>query len=268
MVKRIILLSIILFIVSTIIILSSCEESISPELPKSETFFIPDIEYSTQTVKTGKSLKSGNALIASSDIQDWTTIFDSDLEVVALAYQEALSASSKSISNGRWLNSFEITPDFITYNVNLYSTKNSDQTIFWDMQFSVDNDFSDFSWLTGTQAADGNSGQWIIHKSPQDDTDFVQIDWILNPADNSVIVKYTNVEANSDEMGGYIFYGNNQDGDFNVFYDIYNKRVDNLIEIDYNNDFYNGRIRDFQTFQDSVWHCWDQNLTDVDCSVL
>ncbi|MBN2663394.1 MAG: hypothetical protein JXR68_07065 [Bacteroidales bacterium] len=268
MVKRITLLSIILFIVSTIIILSSCEESISPELPKSSTFFIPDIENSTQTIKSVFTEKSGNSLIASSDIQEWTSIFASDLEVVALAYEKALSTSPKNVSEDRWVLNFEIIPDFTTYNVSFYATKNSDQTIFWDMQFSVDGDFQDFSWLTGSQTQDGNSGQWVIHKSPQNDTDYLQIDWTFNPADNSVIVKYTNIEADSDDMGGYIYYGNNQDGDFNAFYDIYNKRVDNLIEIDYNNDFHNGRIRDFQIFQDSVWHCWDQNFNDADCSVL
>jgi len=260
--KTLILASIIIFFVSTIIILSSCEENLSPELPKSITVFIPNIDNSVQKI----NMSSSNVLIASSDIQEWTSVFFTDLEIVALAYQKALTASSESVASDKWVTSFELTPDFTTYSVNFYATKKTDQTIFWDMQFSIEGDFQNFSWMTGTTAKDGNSGQWVIHKSPQNDTEYLQIDWIINPVDNTVTVKYTNIDVASDDSGGYVFYGNNQVGDFNVFYDIYNKRVDNLIEIDYSDTFHNGRIRDYQEYQDSVWHCWDNNHIDIECN--
>ena len=62
-------------------------------------------------------------------------------------------------------------------------------------------------------------------------------------------------------MGDYIHYGITEDLVYDAFYDIYDNSADNLLKINYNTETREGSI-----YYNDLWHCWDNNLVDIDCA--
>ena len=248
----------------SLVFMSSCKKKTPPELPPESAFVLQDMEGDTS-----KSLSKSytNWFYAASDVIIWTTIIKVGLAVPVASYVEALKQEPRHVSGDKWLWEYSVDVAFATYNVKLYGEFNADKGVNWELYVSKNNDFQDFLWFTGSQNAEGTSGQWILYKSPDENHQLLQIDWTRNIDDNTGTLKYTNIEPDGAENGGYIYYGDDQSGDYNAFYDIYNKGKDNLTEIDYNTQFHNGRIKDYNVFKDSLWHCWDENYLDVDCEV-
>ena len=108
-------------------------------------------------------------------------------------------------------------------------------------------------------------GSWTIFHEPNNPTPWIGIEWHRNPTDSTADIKYTNIDPNSDENGGYIFYGTTSDSIYNAFYEIYNKGKNNTTSIKWNIETHEGRVRDLKHFGDNEWHCWDSNLEDIDC---
>ncbi len=246
------------------IFFTSCKKKTPPSLPPESAFIMSDMDSSQQkTYSDG----IGNWLYASTNVAVWTSLIKVGLAVPTAAYVEALKHEPTHVSGDKWLWKYDVNVGFATYHVKLYGTFNSEKGVDWQMEVSKEGGFQDFVWFTGTQNAEGTSGQWILYKSPDENHELLQIDWTRNNDNNTGSLKYTNIEPDGAENGGYIYYGNDQGGDYDAYYDIYNKGKDNLTEIDYNTTYHNGRVKDPQFFGDSLWHCWDENFFNVDCNV-
>lgn len=261
MTKRVTIASIVIFIISTILILTSCEDETTPELPEVSTIYIPDFNNSTQILKS----TSNNAYIALSGIKEWTSFVSSDLEILKLAYSKALTTNAKNFSNKRWGWKYSVTSDFDEYYVEFNATLNNDKTYSFDMQI-LNADEIMFKNLSGIMQLEGSSGRWFVYKSYTENSPCLQIDWSKDPANQKMNVKYSVIDEDSKNYGAYILFGNNQNGDYDVFYDIFDKQNDNLIEIDFSSNTNIGRVRSFNAFQDSLWHCWDEEFINHPCN--
>ncbi len=259
-------LAFLILTVFSVVFLSSCKKKTPPDLPPENAFVLNDMEGDTTNLKSMPE-GYGNWFIAAADVAIWTTIIKIGLAVPVTAYVEALKHEPTHVSGDKWLWEYTVNVGLATYTAQLYGEFNADKGVNWEMHISKSGGFQDFIWFTGSQNAEGTSGQWILYESPTENHQLLQIDWTRNLDDNTGTLKYTNIEPEGPENGGYIYYGNDQTGDFDAFYDIYNKGKDNLTEIDFNTKYKNGRIKDFNVFQDSAWHCWDENLLNTDCEV-
>lgn len=125
----------------------------------------------------------------------------------------------------------------------------------WEMKID------DFSWYTGKSHINNNSGYWILNESRNVPTPLLRIDWQKN-SDGTTNITYTNVKPNGPENGGYIAYGISS-GAYTRFYNIFNKGQNNLTSINWNHLYRNGRVKDANRFQDTLWHYWGTNLADT-----
>lgn len=135
------------------------------------------------------------------------------------------------------------------------------ETVNWSMYISKTSGlgtFSNFLWYTGTSRFDNTSGSWTLNDRATDNP-YIQIDWHKN-ADGTSDIKYTNVVPNGNENGGYIKYGLVNDTAYDAFYTIYNKGLNNLVNIEWHRTKHDGRIKDPLAFGNSEWHLWNTLL--------
>lgn len=135
----------------------------------------------------------------------------------------------------------------------------------WKMTISKTGDYTNFEWYTGVSRLDGTEGTWTLNLDPDNPTPFLYIEWEHNYADSTASLKYTNIIPGNAENGAYIHYGITADTTYDLFYDIYGKGLDNLTKIQWNYETKAGRIQDEHYYSDTDWHCWDENLDDIDC---
>ncbi len=252
----------ILLVLSISAVFTSCKKE-APVLPPENAFVISALDSNSQK-KFSDSYS--NWIYASTDVAIWTTILKVGLAVPVTAYVKALQEKPRHVAGDKWLWEFSVPVLLSNYNIQLYGKFNDTKGVDWQMYVSQVGGVQDFLWFTGTQNAEGTQGKWILFKSPAANHQLLQIDWTRNIGENTGTIKYTNIEPESTENGGYISYGNNQAGDYNAFYKIYNKGKDNLTQIEYNTKLHNGRIYDYNVFQDSLWHCWDTQHLNISCN--
>jgi len=137
--------------------------------------------------------------------------------------------------------------------------------IQWDMYISREGGFTDFNWFSGVSHASGTSGTWALNKSPDDPTEFLDIEWSRASSGDTHDLKYTIVETGADGYGNYIEHGWTEATPYNAYYNLYNSNTQNLTEIQWNRTTKAGRTADDQHFGDPDWRCWDEDLENADC---
>ena len=237
----------------------------APAIPPENSFVLQSFDGDT-TSKVAPGIWHQNWGLAASNVFVWTTITTVVMAVPVAAYKTALSQEAHHVSGDKWVWEYSVGLGFKVYTARLYGETFEDKVV-WEMYISLQNDFKDFLWFSGTQNIEGTAGQWIIYESPTKNNELLQIDWTKNVDDETGTLKYTNIKPEGAENGGYIYYGNDQEGEYNAFFDIYNKGQDNLIEIDINTTHNNGRIKHFNYYLDNLWHCWNSSLIDEVCDV-
>lgn len=251
-------------LVSGVFTFSSCKKKSAPAIPPESTFVLQNIDGDT-TAKSHPEFLYQNFGHAALKVGFWTAISSVALIVPVTAYQKALEQDPQHVEGTKWVWEFQFGVGFNIYTVQLFG-ETLDDKVEWELHVSLPDVFDDFVWYTGTHDLDGTEGQWILYKSPSEDVPFIQIDWTHNDANNTGTIKYTNIEPEGTENGGYIFFGNGQDGDYDAFYDIYNKGIDNLTEIEFNTTANNGRIKSPNFYFDDAWHCWNEQFLDDYCN--
>ena len=216
--------------------LSSCkkeEEQTQPQLPPEGAFVMDFNDFKNDKKIFEDSKTTANWGWSAIHVAVWNTIITAGLVVPVTTYVEALKQTPQHHSGTTWLWEYSVPVGFKTYTSQLYGTI-ADSQVEWEMQISEEEGFQDFIWYTGTHNVEGTQGQWILYKSPTENYKYLQIDWTFNKEDSTGTLKYTNIVQDGPENGGYIYYGNDQEGDLDAFYDIFNKGKSQLVEIEWN----------------------------------
>ena len=246
--------------------LSSCkkDDEPAPQLPPQSSFVMNFDEFSSSddTLAQRELLTYQNWGHAYSLVAGWNAIISVGLAVPVASFLEAFNHEAvyhPDESNWTW--SYNVSYAGQSYEAELTGYLEAD-SIVWEMRVSG-NSFSDFLWYRGKSHTDRTGGYWILMDNPSNPQPLLKIDWYQD-FDGSAGLRYTNVVPGGPENGGYIFYGTTT-GNFDRFYNIYNKGQDNLTEIEWNHTNLNGRIKDPGYYENHDWHCWDTNLQDIIC---
>ncbi len=242
-----------------IFVFSSCDQSQPPETPDVSTLFLPEIEEYTT-----KNSDNENFFHASTSVIEWSSILESDFNIVKKAFLLIIETEPKKEHQSKWVWNYKLSLDNKEYDIEFSANVMADKTVLWEMKVSDNENYQNFLWLFGSQNENASAGQWILYEKPSNNVEYLQIDWTYNFDDNTYTLKYSKIKPETQDNGSYILFGNDQDGDYDIYYDIYHSNIENYIEIDFNSVNQTGRIKDFQYFQDSLWHQWDENQNDID----
>ncbi len=262
------LLSLMAAFLILLISLGSCEEEndnneTAPSLPPEASFVMPFDAFSSTSgdMKTSELQGNVNWVTAATQVTVWNVFISIGMAIPTIAFLEAFNHEAVyDVETNKWLWSYNVPHHTV-----VLSGKVESDSVYWEMQLSKADVFSDFVWYTGTSHINGSGGYWIINENPEETSPLLRIDWNRDSSNETGDIKYTNVQPGGAENGGYIHYGSNTDTDYNRYYNIFNKGQDNLTEIKWNNETHNGRIKNPAAFKDEIWHCWGTDLVDMDC---
>lgn len=242
----------------------SCEtiDDTPPEIPALSTFSMDFSDFSSNSKDF--SLTSGNWAYSAINVGIWNTLITVGLAVPVASYVEAFNHEAVYDTDEQYFTwSYNFNVWIVPYEAVLTGFVRGDSA-FWNMDIKAVSENVGFSWYHGASHLNGSGGYWILNENPQIVAPLLKIDWERNDQDEVGSIKYTNIQPDGRENGGYIHYGL-VDGDLDAFYSIYNKGENALVNIEWSREFKNGRVMSPVYFSDEVWHCWDTQLLDVDC---
>jgi len=265
--KKLLIYSVVIGFILSIGVVSCKKENNdpAPDLPPESSFIMdfsgfsnPDDTLSSRGIATYQNW--GHAY---TNVVVWSTIIKVGLAVPVAAFYESFNHEAVyHPDENNWTWSYNFTAVGVVHEAELTGFIVSD-TVNWEMRITKDGQYNDFLWYTGKNSFDRSGGYWILNENPTNPNEMLRIDWTYDGGGIGDI-KYTNIIPGGAENGGYIYYGT-QTGDMTRFYDIYNKGLDNLTEIEWSHIDYHGHVKDPNKFGDSDWHCWDTTLQDVIC---
>ena len=247
-----------------LISLQSCNKDLgtAPELPPESSFVTDFSDFDDSKILLDTTYVNWGH--SAWNVAVWNAIITKGLAVPVASYVEALKNHEAVYqSDNTWLWEYSFTVGASSYIAKLFGTI-KENTVDWEMFITKTGVYEDFLWYSGTSFLDGSSVNWVLYNKPGDPTELLSIEW-NRTTENTGNIKYMNIVPGGPENGGYIKYGNDSDTDLNAYYLIYNKGADNLTEIEWSQTNKNGRVKDENKFGNTEWHCWDENLIDIDC---
>ena len=256
-----------------IIILVVCtkeEDEDSPEIPPVFSFVMDFSDFSNNKKSMpGDDIIANytklNWAFAATNVVVWNVVLTINLAIPVAAFVESFNHTPEYQSNGLWIWSYSYSILGAIYTAKLQGTLTS-TSVEWEMYISKEGDYTDFLWFTGESNLTATEGSWTLYYLSTIPTPYIQIDWHRS-ADQTGIsdIKYTNITPGGSEYGSYILYGLDYGALLDAFYDIYLASKTNLTEIEWNRTDKDGRVRDSIHFGDTLWHCWNSTLDDIDC---
>lgn len=261
-----IILSVIIF---SLILISSCSDknsiqsnSSAPAVPPKSSMVMgvdqfPDTSSHSNLQKVeGTYANWGWAAL---NVAVWNSILAVTLAVPVAAFLESFNHQPVLQPDGSWLWAYDVNVSGTVYHAKLFG-QTVQQGISWRMLVSKEGAYTDFEWFTGFSNLPATEGTWQLNRDPGDPNAFLAIEWQRNAQDSTGSIKYTKVQT-----GGFIYYGKTTDPIYDAFYQIFNAEQNNETDIKWNIGNKNGRVNDQLHFGNTDWHCWDENLQDIDC---
>lgn len=263
------LLFILVIVAATLIIFACKDDSTNPEdqppdIPPLSTFQMdfgafPDT--SDALAKPLEPLTRFNWSYAAFNVGLWNLIITLNAATPVAAYAAAFQHTPVQQEDGTWVWTYSVGE---VYTAELHGDLNA-EGVDWEMYISKTGEYSDFLWYSGHNNLTLTEGSWTLYKNHDEPDSLLSIVWHRITDNSRADVKYTNVQPGGDEYGGYIFYGIDPDSTYDAFYNIFNAGQEQLTNIQWNLDTHAGRIMAPHSYEDSLWHCWDETLDDVDC---
>jgi hypothetical protein len=257
------------FAASTLL-LSGCKKdktgNKAPELPPKSGFVMnfSDFETPNDTVKSGLGVTSYNNWGYSYlNVAGWNVLLTVGLAIPVSSYVEAFHHDAVYHSDaGNWTWSYNFNVGNIPYEAELTGALASD-SVSWEMRITKGIEFNHFLWYHGKSDILQTGGYWILKENPASPNNLLKIDW-NNNTNATGSIRYTNIKPGAAENSGYIFYGSKLN-ELDRFYNIYNKGLNNLTQIEWSSTLKNGHVKDAHQYQNADWHCWNTNLLDMVC---
>ena len=216
---------------------------------------------SAQSINT-QAVTYQNFIQATAQVTVWSTLLKIGLAVPVAAFTESFRHPADLRADNVWVWSYAVTINGVIHTVELHASV-SDELVDWELYVTKPGSYLDFNWISGSSKRDGSGGNWLLRESPEAPQPLLDIQWTRDTQYRIAQVTYTNVRPGDAENGAYISYGVNDNTDYNVFFDIYQKAAGNLIEIDWHRLAHNGRIKNPAFFGDMDFHYWNALLQDV-----
>jgi len=257
-------------VLSLIVVLASCDstnennQDPQPVLPP-EYSMAPDFEdFETEGNQRNQSIE--NWFYAAVNVSVYSAILQGGLAVPVAAFKATISQDPfYDTDAGVWTWESSFSANANDFSIRLTADV-EDGTANWTGYISSSaNNVDDFVWFEGESTVDGNSGSWTLFESPQNPAAWISTEWSRNEERTQGNANFT-IEKEGDLEGSYIYYSKDDAADLNRSVEISNTQSGDLIEIHWSSELKFGRVKSEGYFNDAVFHCWDEDLQDVNCT--
>jgi hypothetical protein len=223
-----------------------------PELPSQESFMM---DMSLFEEGEGMALRQQGGVgwgAASACAESWTFMSSGYMQGPMMGfgammhdephYDEDKGAWVWTSANMHMMNAFE-----------LHGRPEGDE-VHWEMWMTA-HDGENFLWCEGQMGMDGSWAEWHLNKSADEPQTYLTIQYQKNAEEGTPSLTYSSTNGN------YIAFGEMAEGDFVLYYHIYDARQEQLFIIEWNRETKAGRL----TTAENETHCWNSSREDVDC---
>lgn len=256
-------------LVACLAITISCEKKEkngdAPMLPPVSTL-VPDLDDIMEAYQPEKSTQVegptyNNISMAILAITYWNAHLVVGLALPVASFTAAVNQEPERLDNDTWLwtYDFEYPEGEIIYTAELTADVVED-LVYWEMRI-IQGEVLDFVWYTGVSNVIATEGTWTLYDNPEDNNEFIYIDWEVDYEAETFTVNYENIRTEDQYEGSYIEYGTADA--VNFYYEVYDSYEDVTYTILYNSDTNEGSISDgVET------GCWNEYFQDVSCDPI
>jgi hypothetical protein len=247
-------------------VIISCKKDEIPPVPKLTPTGSFSMEFNDYNNGKSAYLLKENWLYSSANVSVFSIIASATMAVPTLAFNESFKHTPTFVGDMTWQWSYEFQGVDATYTAKLNGITEKKQTVKWEMYIDKTgaNSFTNFLWFDGT-TTDSTAASWVVYENPALPTPVLNIDWTSNADHSESTLKYTNVSTKAENRNSYIEFGKRPEDVFNRFYNIYLKNENATINIEWNSDNKNGRVKSPNYYKNDSWHCWNEQLQDAWC---
>lgn len=249
-------------------------EAQAPDLPPQSSFIMPMGQFDTagHTLKAEpvgqQALTVQNWFHAAVNVVGWSAAVGFTMAVPTASFVASFGATPSYQGDGWWAWSYNFTALSANYSAKLKGRIVAD-SVEWQMYITKQGTYTDFLWYSGANDIPATGGWWILKREPTTPVDWLRIDWSRDTTNSTAEISYMIVESGAVNEGSYIHYGTTVGGDYDRFYTIHSEEfvpdLPRTINIEWNSVDENGRVQDANYFYDTLWHCWNDSLQDIDC---
>ena len=261
----------VLLVALILITSNSCKKDDKDELPVLPPVdaLLMDFSFFEDSIHQNKSavLSYENFAYAVFNVAVWNAAALLTVALPVAAYAEAFNHEAVYLGDNSWQWLYSVTVNQATYSVKLVSDRISNEEFTLKMIVSKSGigGFENFTWFEGTIRYDRTSAIWNLYQSPDIAYPVLNVSWTMDWEQEIYTIKYLCTNPAVDLHGGYIEHGVTKDTDFDAYYTI--SFPANTINIEWNRTTKAGNVKSMEHFGDANWHCWDENLLDVNCGV-
>lgn len=277
-----------LALASSITLIQSCQKeslddsltAVAPQLPPLESFVMPftgfksadtprvagETEILTTRSGEGGPATYANWFHAAANVLVWNVVLSVSSSIPVASFAEAFNHRPVSIGDGAYLWTYNFNVGRDAFQANLTGRYvNNEGDVEWTMKIAQIGGFGELVWYTGVTSRDNSEGSWTLYHDPQNYRPFIGIKYQKNDTDEQYSIRYTNIDPNDPANGHYIEFRTHPNANYNRAYDVYQGSNTKFLQIEWNEPGVYGRVKDPSRFGDNEWHCWNNELKDVDC---
>jgi len=246
-------------------------DTVAPELPPMQSFIMPFTGFedadTTGIIEQSNNRSVGtyrNWFYAATNLVIWHTAVTVNMALPLASFAEAFNHDPVYAGNGIWKWSYDVNDNGNVFLCVLSGQFISDEEIQFDMHVSKAGGFNSVHWYQGNITDNGDTGIWVFNDQPNNPRKVLQLEYGTN--DTGVgMIRFTNINNQSTDLGDYIEYREAPGATYDRAYDVFKTKNDNLLEIQWKESFDYGRVKSPIFYNDSDWHCWDEEYMDTDC---
>lgn len=273
-------LHVILALVFGLILLTSCDpqtpiDQEAPEIPPSQLFSMPTTALSTMepdTATPGTGVTYKNWAFSAINLVVWHTAIVLHVSLPTAAFNHALQQNPVFIGNGtfEWSYVYNAPPALggNSYDVVLTAQYVSgNQKVQWSMKVAEAGTNVFYEWYTGLTDVDWAEATFTVNRNPANPEAYLRIDYERTSPAGDFSIRYTSISPNDPGVGGYLEYRETSQGTFDRAFDVVGgaNKPGEFVEIQWDSQNEDGRVKSPGFFNDSNWHCWDENQIDAGC---
>lgn len=265
-------LRVLFFAILVISGLSSCKKEQTPDQPQLPPIesMIMDFSDFAQNPSTTKGITTdyNNFINAYVNVLFWTTVSGSAVIIPAVAYNEIVtnSGGANYMGDNIWVWTRTFTHIAQSYTATLTAVRLNNDQFSMVMNIALtEHPDQGMVWFDGVVRYDHTHAIWNFYRYDEGQIKMLEAEWNNDFETGVFDLKYTYVEPEQDETESYIIFGINPAEGYDAYYTI--SMSENTINIEWNSEFKAGRIKNPEYFGDSVWHCWNNTLENIDCPV-
>ncbi len=243
-------LSVILVYLFSLIFIS-CErpEKIPPQLYSGENFELDFSDF--EGFENGET----NCQNANLQIESWDKLLKDSSTLCLNAFAEFGMQEPEYQAEMQWLWKCDFNLGDSLYHSKLLGLTEND-TVIWEQYISYDTLITDYHRASGLEYTADDSAKWIIHKHPLSET-AGDLYFFTQKTASGTLKKFT-LGSNS------VCETDSLKDDFNRYWQIISDT--DTCHIFINTSTNAGQIQSKSLYSDTKWHCWDDNLKDLNCA--